>query len=71
MKTSVSYLLSNKSINKKYIKSISMQIIYSEVYTFDKQTHINAKQKTKKKDCELCLGNVSKGFPINNMKKQD
>ena len=28
-------------------------------------------KKLKKKDYELCLGNVSKGFPINNMKKQD
>ena len=55
METSVSYLLSKKSINKKYIKSILMQIIYSEVYTFNKQMHINAKQKTQKKKIMNCV----------------
>ena len=33
------------------------------------QKYISSKQnKTEIKDCALCLGNVSKGFTINNMK---
>ena len=35
------------------------------------QKYINSKQKNLKiKDEALCLGNISKGFTINNMKKK-
>ena len=33
------------------------------------QNYINSKQKTLKKGYALCLGNISKDFTINNMKK--
>ena len=34
------------------------------------QKYINSKQKNSEiKDCTLCLGNISKDFTINNMKK--
>ena len=36
------------------------------------QKYINSKQKkSEKKDYAQCLGNISKYFTINNMKKQD
>ena len=36
------------------------------------QKYINSKQKNSEiKDYALCLGNVSKDFTIDNMKKQD
>ena len=35
------------------------------------QKYINSKQKTLKKKITLCLGNISKDFTINNVKKQD
>ena len=40
-------------------------------YLFMLQKYINSKQKTQKiKDYALCLGNISKDFTIDNMKKK-
>ena len=39
-------------------------------YLLMPQKYINSKQKTQIKDYALCLGNISKDFTINNMKKK-